>query len=92
MELVVVEETKTRLIFDLKGEDHTFCNLLKEELHNDKDIKAATYAIAHPLIGVPQFTIDTSSGKTPRKAVIEALGRMKKTFASFKKAVDKELK
>lgn len=92
MELVVIEESKTRLVFDLKGEDHTFCNLLKVELNEDKDVKAATYAIAHPLIGVPQFIIETASGKTPRKAVSDALGRMKKTFASFKKAVEKELK
>ncbi len=92
MELVVIEETKTRLVFDLKGEDHTFCNLLKTELNEDKDVKVATYAIAHPLIGVPQFTIETASGKTPRKAVSEALSRMKKIFTSFKKAVEKELK
>ena len=92
MELVVVEETKTRLVFDLKGEDHTFCNLLKAELNEDKDVKTSTYSIAHPLIGVPRFIVETASGKTPRKAVSDALSRMKKTFASFKKLVEKEIK
>lgn len=92
MELVVIEETKTRLVFDLKGEDHTFCNLLKTELNEDKDVKVATYAIEHPLLAVPRFIVETASGKTPRKAVSDALGRMKKTFASFKKSVEKELK
>ncbi len=92
MELVVIEESKIRLVFDLKGEDHTFCNILKEELYTDKDVKVATYSIAHPLLGVPRFIIETASAKTPRKAVSEALARLKKTFASFRKAVEKEMK
>ena len=39
MELNILEHTKKRLVFELKGADHTFCNLLKNELWQDKDVK-----------------------------------------------------
>ncbi len=91
MELTVLEETKTRMVFELKGEDHTFCGVLKDQLNQDKDVKVATYSVDHPLIGCPRFILETS-GKEPRKAVTDALGKLKKTFAAFKKSIEKEVK
>ena len=38
MEFIVIEESKTKLVFELKGETHTFCNLLKEELQTIKGV------------------------------------------------------
>ncbi|MBT3465263.1 DNA-directed RNA polymerase subunit L, partial [archaeon] len=38
MEINVIENKKKRFVFELKGEDHTLCNLLREELWNDKSI------------------------------------------------------
>jgi DNA-directed RNA polymerase subunit L len=91
MELTVFEETKTRMVFELKGEDHTFCGLLKDQLNQDKDVKVATYSIDHPLIASPRFIIETA-GKEPRKAIADALGKLKKSFSAFKKSVEKEVK
>ena len=34
MEFNVIEESKTKLVFELKGETHTFCNVLKKELQD----------------------------------------------------------
>ena len=34
MEIEVLESTKNKLKFKIKGENHTFCNILREELDN----------------------------------------------------------
>jgi len=88
MEFVVIEETKTKLIFTLKGETHTFCNMLKKELLGVKGVTIATYRIDHPLVGIPKFQIETK-GTEPRKALKEALKSVKKKAESFKKEVSK---
>ena len=43
MEFKVIEESKTKLVFELKGETHTFCNALKHELHAIKGVETITY-------------------------------------------------
>ena len=88
MEFKVVEESKTKLVFELTGETHTFCNILKEELRNVKGVEIATYKIDHPLVGVPQFFLETK-GVEPRKALKEALKAVKKKAEEFKKEVKK---
>lgn len=86
MEFTVLEESKNELVFQLKGETHTFCNVLKEELYTVKGVKVATYRIDHPLIGIPTFMLGTS-GVEPRKALKEALKSLRKKAEEFKKEV-----
>jgi DNA-directed RNA polymerase subunit L len=86
MEFNVVEETKTKLIFELKGETHTFCNALKHELQQVKGVELVAYKIDHPLIGVPKFNLETK-GVEPRKALKEALANLKKKAKEFQKEV-----
>lgn len=88
MEFNVIEETKSRLVFQLKGETHTFCNALKHELQQVKGVSIATYRIDHPLVGVPQFLLETK-GIEPRKALKEALKVLKKKAEEFGKEVGK---
>lgn len=88
MELNVLEESKSKIVFELKGETHTFCNLLKHELQQIKGVSLATYKIDHPLVGIPTFQIETS-GVEPRKALKDALKSIKKQGESFKKEVSK---
>lgn len=88
MEFIVLEESKNRLEFQLKDETHTFCNALKEELLNTKGIIIATYKIDHPLVGIPQFLIETK-GTEPRKALKSALNSLKKKADEFKKDISK---
>ncbi|MBT5343096.1 DNA-directed RNA polymerase subunit L, partial [Candidatus Woesearchaeota archaeon] len=59
MEFNVIEESKTKLVFELKGETHTFCNVLKKELQDTKGVELVTYKIDHPLVGIPKFHIET---------------------------------
>ena len=78
MEFVVIEESKTRMVFELKGETHTFCNLIKEELLTIKSVVTASYRIDHPLTGVPRFMMETK-GAEPRKALKEAFQHKEKS-------------
>jgi len=86
MEFVVIEETKTKLVFELKGETHTFCNLLKDEILNTKGVETAAYRVDHPLTGIPRFLLETK-GVEPRKALKDALASIKKKTESFRKEV-----
>tara|TARA_Y100000034_G_C6810711_1_gene364301 strand:+ start:301 stop:570 length:270 start_codon:yes stop_codon:yes gene_type:complete len=88
MEFKVVEESKNKLVFELKGETHTFCNILKDELRNLKGVEIATYRIDHPLVGVPQFLLETK-GIEPRKALKDALKSVKKKAEEFGKEIKK---
>ncbi len=82
MELKVLEHSKNKLKIEMKGEDHTFCNALKEELWNDKDVKAAGYFIENPIMTQPVFIIE-SSGE-PKKALAEAIERLQKQNKELK--------
>jgi len=86
MEFIVLSESKTELVFQLKGETHTFCNMLKAELQKVKGVEIATYNIDHPLIGVPQFMIQTK-GTEPRKALKTALKAISSVADQFVKEI-----
>lgn len=88
MEFKVREESKSKLVFELPGETHTFCNALKSELLQVKGITLCTYRIDHPLTGIPRFLLETK-GIEPRKALREALKSLKKKAEEFKKEVGK---
>jgi DNA-directed RNA polymerase subunit L len=82
MEIRVVEKSKKKMIFELVGADHTFSNALKKELWNDKSIKVSAYNIAHPLIGIPQFIVETDD-KDPEKTLLDAVKRLQKKNEQF---------
>ena len=88
MELTVLEQKKNRFVFELGGADHTLCNALKNELWNDDDVKVATYAVKHPLLAVPKFIVETKSGEA-KKAVMDAIARLKKLYKGFATALNK---
>ncbi len=91
MELIVKEEKKGKLEFELKGSSHTVCNILKKELWKDKHTKVAGYSIKHPLVGEPEFVVETD-GEDPRKAVSSACQKLKKEFDKFSESIKKEVK
>ena len=92
MELNILENTKTNAKFEIIGESHTFCNILKEELWNDEDVKVSAYNIRHPLIGNPLFIVETNGKKTALEAVQDAIKRLLKDAETIKKEAAKELK
>jgi len=88
MEINILEESKKRMVFELKGETHSFCNVLKEALWKVKGVEIASYRIEHPLVGVPKFLIETK-GIEPREALKKAVGELKKMGKEFKKEAGK---
>ncbi|MBI2108498.1 DNA-directed RNA polymerase subunit L [Candidatus Woesearchaeota archaeon] len=91
MEAKVTENKKNKLIFELKGADHTVCNILKTELWNDDHVKTATYSIKHPQISSPEFIIETDGSATPKSALTSAVNRLKKVSDKFRKEITSEL-
>jgi len=77
MELVSLEQSKNRLKFELKGEDHSFCNILKKELWHDRNVEISGYMVEHSLVSQPVFTVQVKSGEAKR-AVLDAAERLKK--------------
>lgn len=88
MELNILEESKKRMVFELKGETHSFCNALKEALWKIKGVEIASYRIEHPLVKVPKFLIETK-GIEPREALKKATAELRKLGNEFKKEVKK---
>ena len=89
MELKVLEESAKRMEFELKGEGHTFCNALKNELWKNKHVKTATYMIGHPLVGVPIMLVETDGELSPRKALQAAAGKLLSLAEDFSKEAKK---
>jgi len=76
MEIILEENTKNKMIFELKGGGHTICNALKDELYKDKNVKIASYNILHPVTSSPKMIIETTGTTTPKKALQEASKRL----------------
>ncbi|MBI5390660.1 DNA-directed RNA polymerase subunit L [Candidatus Woesearchaeota archaeon] len=83
MKLTVLEESNKRVVLEIEGAGHSFCNALKSELYADEDVNVATYAIDHPLIGKPKFIVETNGKESPKKALVNAAKRLKKTNEKF---------
>jgi DNA-directed RNA polymerase subunit L len=85
MELNVLTSSKTKLTFEMVGEDHTYCNLLRDTIWNEKGVIGAGYTIKHPLVGTPKFIIEVESGDA-KDALVGAAQAIKKQASDFEKA------
>jgi DNA-directed RNA polymerase subunit L len=92
MELKVVEETKKRLILQVKGVGHAFCNALIDQLWADERVDIASYAIRHPLIGIPEMMVEVKSGEDARKVLVDAAKHLEKSNEKLKKQFMDELR
>lgn len=92
MEINVLEESKNKLVVELKGEGHALCNALKTELWKNKKVKVSGYNISHPLVGIPKLIIETESGGDPKKVLLEAIKNVKKDADAFLKSFSKKVK
>ncbi|MBI2138895.1 hypothetical protein HYU13_04855 [Candidatus Woesearchaeota archaeon] len=88
MEINVIEEKKDKIVFEV-NEGVGFLNAVKAEMWNDKDVKAATIFVKHPLVGRPRMTVE---GDDPRKAIASACQRLKKANEKLAAEVKKEIK
>ncbi|MFW6282911.1 MAG: DNA-directed RNA polymerase subunit L [Minisyncoccales bacterium] len=86
MEIKVLEKSKKKLLIEIVGEGHTLCNMIKEELNNDKSVKVASYRIEHPLVSNPVMIIEaTDAQKSLKDAIKSAKKNIKDMEKEFKK-------
>ncbi len=71
MEIKIVEVGENKLKMIVRGEDHTFLNLLQHYLLEDEHVLIAKYNIPHPLTGEPELVVKTN-GKNPLEVIKEA--------------------
>ncbi|MEK6868576.1 MAG: DNA-directed RNA polymerase subunit L [Nanoarchaeota archaeon] len=81
MKITILEHKKNKLHFEVEA-DHTFCNVLKKELWNDKDLHVSGYYTEHIQVGNPRFIVETSD-KDPMDSLRDAVKRLKKINTSF---------
>ena len=77
MDVTILEEGKNKLVFEIKGDQHTISNLLKKELWNDEHVKVAAYNLEHPIIAHPKFILETD-GADPKKTILAAIKNIQK--------------
>tara|TARA_Y100000310_G_scaffold243456_2_gene247949 strand:+ start:5339 stop:5605 length:267 start_codon:yes stop_codon:yes gene_type:complete len=82
MEVIALENEKNRLKIQICGEGHTFCNVLKKELWNDKSVEIVGYNIKHSLTSDPVMTIEVKGDA--KKTVLDAVARLKKINKDIK--------
>lgn len=91
MEIEVRANDKNELEFVLKGERHTFTNLLRDALLRDSKVKFAAYKLHHPFDTDAEFMVKTE-GKAPKKALEDALKAIASDLDDFEKEVKKAFK
>ena len=85
MDIEVKKNATNELHFVMKGERHTFPNLLRETLLQDSSVTFAAYTLPHPLGNECEFVVKTK-GKTAKKALADAAKQVEKKLAEFEKA------
>ncbi len=75
MDVKVVEMEKNYVRLIVKGEDHTFLNLLQHYLLENEAVVIAKYHIPHPLVGEPELFVKTN-GKNPIQVIKEVNRRI----------------
>jgi len=91
MEIEFLSEKKNEVEFLIKGERHTFPSLLKDALLKDSSVEFAAYKLRHPMDRDSLFFLRTS-GKTPKKALQEALKKIGSDLEEFASNMKKALK
>lgn len=78
MEIEVLESDNRYMKFYLKGEGHTFANILRSILSESDDVKRAAYVIEHPITHryKPKFELETQNRRRPETALKRASQRL----------------
>ncbi len=91
MKIRILERNEGSMKFEVIGEGHTFCNLLRDFLIRNPDVEFAAYRIDHPLVSNPVFYLKTKESK-PEDALKKAAEEIIKALEAFKNNFMKTLK
>ena len=89
MEIIIKENNKNKMVFDVKGVTHGFANVLKEQIQKDSHTKIASYRVDHPLVGVPTFMVETDGKATPKSVLSSAVKKLDAFADKLKKEIGK---
>jgi len=84
LRLKVIKRGPNDLEIEIEGEGHTFCNVLRKELYEDKAVVYAGYTIDHPLVGIPRFYVRTDGSESPEEALLKAAQRIAEKAREFR--------
>jgi DNA-directed RNA polymerase subunit L len=88
MKLALLENVEGKMVLEVKGENHTFLNLLRDNAWSAES-KQASYMIEHPYLSEPKLIIRADN---PRKvldnsaqAIIDSAKEFEKEFRRVSK-------
>lgn len=84
----IITKKRYELEVQLDGESHTLCNVLRKNLMEMDDVKAAAYDPGHPIVGEPVLYI---RGKKPKELLKQSAETLKEDCAEFKELLEKNL-
>lgn len=84
MQLVEKRREENYLEFEVRGEGHTLCGILVDELLRDEHVVHASYWMDHPVLSPPLLRVRTQ-GKTPEDAIIDAVKRIHEQLEDFRR-------
>ncbi len=87
MKINILQQEKDKLKFEIVGEDHTLCNILRSELWEDSGVDITGYSIEHPVVSNPVFVIE--SKKDPKKILLNTINSLSKKIDNLKKEIGK---
>lgn len=83
MKLVLLESKEGKMVLEVRGENHTFLNLLRENAW-DAGSKQASYMIEHPYLSEPKLIIRADNPKkvldNSAQAIIDSAKEFEKEF------------
>ncbi|MBS3061130.1 MAG: DNA-directed RNA polymerase subunit L [Candidatus Diapherotrites archaeon] len=91
MEIKVLKNESNEIEFVLKDNRHTFPNLLRDRLLQDKSVTFAAYKLMHPLDNEAHIIVKTS-GKNAKTALNDAVKQIDEDLEEFEKQLKKALK
>jgi DNA-directed RNA polymerase II subunit RPB11 len=91
MEMEVLIDKKEEAEFLIKGERHTFPSMLRDVLLKDSKVVFVAYKLEHPMDTESKIIIKTS-GRSPRKALEDALKKMNSNLDEFSSNMKKAIK
>ena len=92
MRVKILKKLRNELKMEVKGEGHTFCNVIQRALLNDERVDLAGYNVPHPLTSSPVIYVRTRGQTKPETVLKDAIVEVQKEGAAFRTALKKALK
>ncbi|HVL48914.1 MAG TPA: RpoL/Rpb11 RNA polymerase subunit family protein [Candidatus Thermoplasmatota archaeon] len=79
MEISLLKKTENALEIEVKGENETLLNLLKQHLLKSEKVVSATYLMGHPFLDNPKLYLEVKGGK-PEAQLKQAAKELRTLF------------